>query len=773
MRISRISAQAFRGFPNEVHFNLSKAVTVIQAPNGFGKTSLSEAFEWALYGEVARKVRSKTKAEFGQEFLRSVHADPADSTWAEVELLKPDNSKLIIRRTMLKGGETKLEANGSVINSIEEISISTGLSSRPCLGQSEIKAFIDTEPKERWKQISAILGLGEFEMIRDRLMKLKTDTDRDPTVMQLRESARRAVAPLAPEGADPLSQDPAALLLQLVEELKLPSDSGWDVVQQTAEKKITDLLSSDKKPASLDQLVTGVEAIEADGLQDEIDAICSGLKAHREWHDSDKKMKFIELGLEITKVPECPYCGAKTATKEKITELTEELAGRGDTPPQLGGGFVGKISEFSIIKTAPVNTPILASLIDALADSAEIVADLTGLQNRQTELSERLATLGTLARSLSTAIKLGDTTPVEDVIKNGKQLKEQAVLLAADYKSLRADALKVKEKIEAKFKGLTVEERAALEKFQSIKRLASDINFVTQAWEISIRQSELERFIRGLEQGEKDTVQNLEQELSEDVKDYLTKLSNSKAIEFKRFKISTGVRRQAGLEATAYDKPVNPTSMFSEAQGNCLGLSLYFSQRVNRNPGWHSIILDDPVQSMDEDHKGNLISLLSELEKTHQVVVFTHDRAFRASLAEQFKHHPEYLEYEIVKTDKSPVPSIQEQPMRFHQLLNYADICADGPSVQRESSYTALRKAIENLVVGIAKKHKIQLSKGIDLEQKIKELVNNPLSKTDAGTLDRVRHDCNPNSHDSLAATAPGQIKGFINDLRKVYSNYL
>jgi recombinational DNA repair ATPase RecF len=751
---------------------LSKAVTVIQAPNGFGKTSLSEAFEWTLYGEVARKVRSKTKAEFGQEFLRSVHADQADQTWAEVELIKPDGNKLVIRRTMIKGGDNKLEADGKIIESIEDVGIGTSLSSRPCLGQSEIKAFIDTEPKERWKQISAILGLGEFEVIREKLMKLKTDTDRDPTVMQIRESARRAVGPLAPEGVDPLGQDPESLLLQLVTELVLPGDSGWEIVQQTAEKKITDLLSSDKKPASLDQMVTGVEEIFEDGLSDQIDEICNGLKAHREWHDSNKRMKFIGIGLEITNEPECPYCGSNTATPEKVAELTKEYAERDEAPAQLGGSFTTKISEYGVIKTAPVNTAIVSSLIDALADTPDIVVDLTGLQERQGDLITRLSNLGTLARSLTTAIKDGDTTPLDEVVQNGKQLKQEASLLASDYKTLRGDALKTKEKIEGKFKGLTVEERAALEKFQQMKRVATDINYVRQAWEISVRQGELERFVRSIEQGERDTVQALEQELSDDVRDYLTKLSNSKSIQFKRFKISTGVRRQAGLEATAYNKPVNPTSMFSEAQGNCLGLSLYFSQRVNRNPGWHTIILDDPVQSMDDDHKGNLISLLSELELTHQVVVFTHDRAFRGSLAEQFKHHPEYLEYEILKTDKSPVPTIKEQPMRFGQLLNYADICADGPSVQRESAYTALRKAIENLVTGIAVKKKVKL-KGADLEQKIKELVGNPLTQTDAGTLDRVRHDCNPNSHDSLAATAPGQIKGFIKDLEKVFASYL
>jgi hypothetical protein len=38
----------------------------------------------------------------------------------------------------------------------------------------------------------------------------------------------------------------------------------------------------------------------------------------------------------------------------------------------------------------------------------------------------------------------------------------------------------------------------------------------------------------------------------------------------------------------------------------CLGLSLYFSQRVDRNPGWSMIMLDDPVQSMDQGHEEGL-----------------------------------------------------------------------------------------------------------------------------------------------------------------------
>lgn len=774
MKISRISAQAFRGFPGVVHFQLSLGITIVYAPNGSGKTSLSEAFEWALYGEVARKLRSKTPGEFGQDFLRSAHANPNDETWAEVELLGPDGTKLVIRRTMDKGGQTKLEVDGKAIADVGELSIATGLAFRPCLGQSEIKAFIDTEPKERWKQISAILGLGGFDAVRERLMKLKADTDHNIEVTKIREAARRAVAPLLPEGTDPLSQDPDSLYRTLINDLNLDDTATWEQIQHAAEKRIAGLLGMDKRPASLDQMVSGPEAVELEILEAEVNKINDGLKDHRDWHQTNKKTKFIELGLDIAKVPECPFCSEATVDDSKLTGLKKYVEEREPAPPELNGQFSQAIGGFQIIKDAPINTKVIGSLVEALAEAPELTSLLQALPDRQSQLLKDLTALGGLARGYLKSTQSSDTTtPIEEVQSLGNQLLDAARKLASDYTTLRADGQRLRENIQAKFSGLNVEERAALERYQAMKKLASDVRFVLQAWAISQRQAELERFIRGFEQAEKNTVQSKEQELADDVRAYYSQLSNSKSLEFKGFRIKPGVRRQAALEATAYSVPVNPTSMFSEAQGNCLGLSLYFSQRVKRNPGWTTIILDDPVQSMDEDHKDNLITVLSSLSQDRQIIVFTHDKAFRNSLATQFQHDPQYLGYEITKTDKSPVPKIAEQIERLDQLLNYADICADGPSVQRESAFNTLRKAVERLTKDLAAANGVALSKGAVLETHINELLNNPLSQTDCGTMQRVRHGCNPNSHDAEASDAAGTIRSYIANIKQVRDQYI
>ena len=675
---------------------------------------------------------------------------------------------------MNRGGETTLEVDGKQIADISELDIATGLAFRPCLGQSEIKAFIDTEPKERWKQISAILGLGGFESTRERLMKLKTDTDRYPDVINIREAARRAVAPMLPPGTDPLSQDPDSLHRTMVEDLKIKPETTWLEIQQLAEKKITKLLGMDKRPASLDRLISGTDTIELDGLEAEITKINSGLQDHRKWHEANQRTKFVEIGLSIAKAPNCPFCSESTLTDSKVKSLEQDVANKEPEPPELNNQFVQIISSFQVIKTAPINTSVVGSLVDALPENPALTTELQALPIRQKQLMDDLTALGGLARGYGKATLSTDrTTPIEEVQSLGTQVLEAAKKLANSYMILRADGQKLREQIQAKFSGLSVEDRAVLEKYQAIKKLATDIRYVLQAWAISQRQGEMDRFVRTFEQAEKDTVQSREQELAEDVKSFYNQLSNSRSLEFKGFRIKPGVRRQAALEATAYNVPVNPTSMFSEAQGNCLGLSLYFSQRVKRNPGWSTIILDDPVQSMDDDHKGNLITLLSTLHDEHQIVVFTHDKVFRTQLAAQFQHNPKYLGYEITKTDRSPEPAITEQIERFDQLLNYADICADGTSIQRESAFNTVRKATERLVKELASSASVSLTRGADLEAHISSLLNKPLSNTDCGTLQRVRNGCNPNSHDNETADTAGIIRGYIDNLNQVHDDYL
>ena len=54
MLIESLQIKAFRGIKNELNLDLSARLTLIYAPNGTGKTSICDATEWLLTGEVHR-----------------------------------------------------------------------------------------------------------------------------------------------------------------------------------------------------------------------------------------------------------------------------------------------------------------------------------------------------------------------------------------------------------------------------------------------------------------------------------------------------------------------------------------------------------------------------------------------------------------------------------------------------------------------------------------------------------------------------------------------
>ncbi|MCZ7537427.1 MAG: AAA family ATPase [Acidimicrobiia bacterium] len=124
MKVDRITAQAFRGYPERVDLALGGDIVLIYGDNGAGKTSLTEAFEWALFGTVVRKSRSKTPGEYrGWDWVRSVHADPSTPTFAEVELVGRSGEHFIVRRELQ--GRPTLTINGAPVEDIRPLGLPT------------------------------------------------------------------------------------------------------------------------------------------------------------------------------------------------------------------------------------------------------------------------------------------------------------------------------------------------------------------------------------------------------------------------------------------------------------------------------------------------------------------------------------------------------------------------------------------------------------------------------------------------------------------------
>jgi ATPase subunit of ABC transporter with duplicated ATPase domains len=312
---------------------------------------------------------------------------------------------------------------------------------------------------------------------------------------------------------------------------------------------------------------------------------------------------------------------------------------------------------------------------------------------------------------------------------------------------------------------------AALQKAQL---LAENAGAVRAAWRIRELQSRVADLIRELENAEKKRMAAALGLLSDDISAYYEELSPGHHITITGVTVRDSKRRQAALEATSFGKPVNPVTMFSEAEGNCLGLSLYFSQRVDRNPGWSMILLDDPVQSMDAGHEQGLVNLLARVSRQRQIIVMTHDRRFAEAVEAQFAAVPSFTRYNLYRTSETE-PRLELHAGRLAELLSYAEKNAGGDQALRESCAGAVRKAVERFARELAAKNGAHLKKKMSIEEMVDRLHQHKLvDDIEVGTLHRLRRFGSRGAHDdaSVNAAEPA-IRASVQTLRELEARYL
>lgn len=71
---------------------------------------------------------------------------------------------------------------------------------------------------------------------------------------------------------------------------------------------------------------------------------------------------------------------------------------------------------------------------------------------------------------------------------------------------------------------------------------------------------------------------------------------------------------------------------FSNTQMNVVALSLFMSNNTEIANNLAVIIMDDPTQNMDQEHKEALSTIIQELSMKRQVIIATHDSELKDAL---------------------------------------------------------------------------------------------------------------------------------------------
>ncbi|MFH2014089.1 MAG: AAA family ATPase [Patescibacteria group bacterium] len=793
MRLKKLTIKGFRGFNDEQHILLDSNVILVYGLNGSGKSSFTEALEWLFFGEISRQRLSRCKSEYQyEEYLRNLFYISSDNPFVEVEGTIAGTSVVVRKEIMLTGERFLID--GKEVANLETLNLNFENYFRPMLAQTEIKALVDSEQKDRWEQLSSILGQDNLTRLRENLITLRnTKKDENYRKQETRwnsiisdTSELSSLATLLP----PIQDLDENHVLNELGKIVVSKAKSFERLSEEIKVKQKSLLNTElgKRVAEVSykdstELKSFLEEVSDHFKKLEDEAIKSTYGGH-----DHSYLDFLKSGRNFAKPPECPFCLEKTLAEKRLQTIDKSLE-QGKEAQEAKSQFnqwksaidIWLISYQDRLKVFLPSQQELRIISQKFLDIGEeelatFVQELDKIITNIVEKSGKDATTISEAKFTYLETKYFHKQKVEEDSK--EKLGEFVSRVLVQNQGIITEWENLKTKIAEKLPLSGQMDQEELKKWLTLEKIS---NFFAGA-ETFILQADLLKKIdviqEKLEKYEKTEVTRLLSEHAQEIKNYYEKLNPGDQIQFSGIEVKDGIRRQAKLKAEAFGKEVNPVTFFSEAHANSLALSIYFPQRVDRNTTWETVILDDPVQSMDENHSQALIDILFNISTKKQVIVLTHSKSFFRRLCARFGHLKPKTYLFFYNEDVGPSVVLDEGETLAH-LAIAGESRKKGDMRSLESASEQLRKAIESICfeflldkgASFSKAQKVQKG-GFDSLFSEAEKLGLPASET--GKLKSLLDMSHNNSHAwSIADTTSGGITKGIQYIQDIYDAYL
>jgi recombinational DNA repair ATPase RecF len=143
MRLKRLSVAGFRGFNSPRTIEFDHRLTLISAPNSHGKTSITEALEFLLYGETSKVANAHSKEEYKGSY-RNRHFPKAKTPYIEAICTDSHGTETTFR-IELDSTDVRRFVDGRPVDSWP---FEQGLvdAARPFVVQHDLKSLLLTAP---------------------------------------------------------------------------------------------------------------------------------------------------------------------------------------------------------------------------------------------------------------------------------------------------------------------------------------------------------------------------------------------------------------------------------------------------------------------------------------------------------------------------------------------------------------------------------------------------------------------------------------------------
>ena len=727
MRLKALTVRNFRGFGSAAEtIDLDRDLVLFYGPNGHGKTSLAEAIEWLFYGATKRRQR-------GEDFSKSEYAN----TFANVHGGTPTEVKLHIyfdgkdvelsRRLGFKEtSETYIDGRSGAFS---ELGIKALEAFYPVVAQHGLQTFVHSKPKDRRDAICAALGLEELTSFKSTLESARGSFQRTPPTIVT--AARARLAALVPAlaqlpatastarrwGASPVvvdaARDQAALLTAaaaLTGETSV-SPAGAMQTLRTARASAGRAVF-DTTPIALAETYIHLKADATVKMQSlrvasaGVDEAIASVAAATASSFSDALLRLWSGGLVIAgEHVECPMCEKPTLSDARKAELRNRIAR--STEMVVAIDLLIKASQ---------------SWNNAFTPAVNAVSTL-GLRGLDTKGRDELATILKSHEHFQPYLKAHDSfftkqRQLGDALRRDKETVSTARERAGAPATL--PALVEDRKVARQALGESILSfNMALEAYETAWRIVSPAIEAIIAANYTVSHIdavgkglaandavvllarynailvEAQTLVRAVEDNAQAKQEELLKSRGQEVAQ-IYKLLNQNAMV--GFDIMEPANDALKLHATSFGVRMPAAANLSECQLNCLGLAVWLMRATTKTSPFGFVLLDDPVQAMDDDHAEAFIAqVIPHLLDNHgkQVLVLSHVRSLTDKLRALNLHRSSRLYHYENYLQTGPVIVLQA---RLQQQLAEIKGAASGNEANRQYAVDRLRVLVEEFI---------------------------------------------------------------------------
>ena len=730
MRLLNLSIVNFRGFGVErVDITLSPDLVLFYGPNGHGKTSLAEAVEWLFYGTTKRRLRGEefSRAEYAGTYRNIHNGRPVE---VSARILLADGNEHVLTRRLSDVNETSKTLVNGINGEFSQIGIVVSDAVYPVVAQHSLQSFIHSKPKERRDAMSEALGLQELAALKTTLDGARRSFQMSPptSVAEARGAISGYATGLALKNdfqnlsrrwkqPTPLVLLPADLLLLVQHAQQLTDSASTDILEllsrlrqrrAAAAKSVfnTERLAPVATVTTLQDVATKNGSVEKDAFSS-FSRSSTSLLGIGLTTVSRELLSFWQAGIALpTDGDICPMCEQPTLDKDQRDRLVRRLAS--------DEAFLNAHKDFKeklrLLKNA--NDSLCLSILECRIGELQatqvqlLKRIMIGLEaNVETFLTKHLALIEAFrsfdtmkaAFERSAAILLDRSMEPDSLASSIDDLSNHRDLLIETGKSCIAaflDYAPYWTAIERDLAG-RIGNTEAITFIDAVGKSIKNRHLLQRL----VRYDEILSKSKTLMQIAEATLQRKQDEIlsvrGTEVSGIYNKLNPGADVGFESMEPGTG---NIKLYAKSFGRRMSAAANLSQCQLNCLGLAVWLMQATTSTSPFGFIMLDDPVQSMDDDHCEAFISALVPFLMTDhnkQILILSHLRP----IIERVRNLNANLDFRLYHFESYGIqgPTLVEQS-EFAKRLAEIKGLADGNEDNRILAVDRLRVLVEKFI---------------------------------------------------------------------------